>query len=178
MPKFRAWFRRPVIAVVLVGGAFWLVTLLPIADPLPTPLQGWRTVGSYFDRPPPWPGKPWTHAGQSVDGYVLTAAAGPSHCGWDSATLLTVGWPVGTRAINGDQSRQYWRDPKGIVPATIERGAWKMNPPLPQDAKDTGYRYGSLKLFLAPSDQDTYAYLVAPQGSERWPRSEPQAACS
>jgi hypothetical protein len=53
-----------------------------------------------------------------------------------------------------------------------------MNPPLPQDAKDTGYRYGSLKLFLAPSDQDTYAYLVAPQGSERWPRSEPQAACS
>jgi hypothetical protein len=46
--------------VVVVGVGLWVATLLPIADPLPAQLQGWRTVGSYFDRPPAYPGKPST----------------------------------------------------------------------------------------------------------------------
>src|SRR5476649_240258 len=78
-----------VVASVLVAGVgFWLITLLPVADPLPPQLQGWRTVGSYFDRPPAYPGKPWTKVGRSVDSAELDASAGPSHCGWDSVTML------------------------------------------------------------------------------------------
>jgi hypothetical protein len=56
-------------------------------------------------------------------------------------------------------------------------GTWARNPTIPADAKDTGYRYGALKLYLAPSDEDSYLYLVAPADSERWPRSDPQTFC-
>jgi hypothetical protein len=49
---------------------------------------------------------------------------------------------------------------------------------LPVDASDTGYRYGALKLYLALSDENSYAYLVSPTDSERWPRSDPMTLCS
>jgi len=165
-------------AVVVLLAGLWLVTLLPVAHPLPPPFQRWQTVGSYFDRPPAWPGKPWSYAGHSVDSEVLTAAAGPSHCSWDSATFLTIGWPLGTRAHSSSQSRQYLRDPAGVVESAPLRGSWMKNPPIPRDAKDTGYTYGALELVLAQSDQDAYIYVISPRDSERWPRSDPQTACS
>jgi hypothetical protein len=168
-----------VVAVLLLAAGLWIVTLLPIADPLPPQLQGWRTVGSYFDHPPPWPGKPWTTKnGFGVDTRVLEAAAGPSHCAWESLTFLNIGWPLGTSAITADQSRLYIRDPNGALGGQSLTGALVRNPALPADARDTGYRYGALKLYLAPSDEDVYAYLIAPVDSERWPRSQPQLACS
>jgi hypothetical protein len=177
--------RRPqtwVLALLGVGltagVGLWLVTLLPIADPLPQSLQGWRTVGSYFDRPPAWPGKPWTKDGRTVGWAELESSAGPAHCGWDSLTLMGVGWPLGTVSTTSAQERQYVRDPGGTLKTPNLLGTWARNPTLPADARDTGYRYGALKLYLAPSDQDTYAYLVAPADSERWPRSEPQTLCS
>jgi hypothetical protein len=178
----RPWLRSRITwvaaAVLLAGVGLWVVTPLPIADPLPPQLQGWRTVGSYFDRPPAWPGKSWTQAGRAVDAAVLEASAGPSHCGWDSATFLNIGWPLGTRSTSAAQDRLYIRDPSRTLPTTYLLGSWARNPILPADASDTGYRYGALKLYLAPSDQDSYAYLVAPRDSERWPRSEPQTLCS
>lgn len=48
---------------------------------------------------------------------------------------------------------------------------------MPSDTVDTGYRYGAIKLYFAPSDQDRFAYLIAPDDSERWPRSDPQIEC-
>jgi hypothetical protein len=165
-------------AIVIASAGLWLVTLLPIADPLPQQLQGWRTVGSYFDRPPAWPGKPWIKEGHTIATAELEASSGPSHCGWDSATLMNIGWPLGTSSITAAQDRQYIRDPGRTMPANGLLGAWLRNPILPADAHDTGYRYGALKLYLAPSDQNIYAYLVAPADSERWPRSDPQTLCS
>jgi hypothetical protein len=164
--------------VLVAGVGLWVVTLLPIADPLPQPLQGWRTVGSYFDRPPAWPGKPWTKDGRAVDAAELEASAGPSHCGWESATFLNIGWPLGTRSTSAAQDRLYIRDPSRTLQTPYLRGSWAKNPALPADARDTGYRYGALKLYLALSDQDSYAYLVAPGDRERWPRSEPQTLCA
>jgi hypothetical protein len=108
----------------------------------------------------------------------LTAAAGPSHCGWDSTTFLEIGWPPGTQATNSSQQRQYVRDPRGIINTTHKLGNWSKNPVLPRDAFDTGYRYGALRLYFAPSDEESYAYLVAPRDSERWPRSDPPTLCS
>jgi hypothetical protein len=181
-PVNRPWLRSRITwvagVVVVAGVGLWVVTLLPIADPLPQQLQGWRTVGSYFDRPPAWPGKPWTEDGRAVDAAELEASAGPSHCGWDSVTFLNIGWPVGTRSTSAAQDRLYIRDPGRTLQTPYLLGSWANNPTLPADARDTGYRYGALKLFLALSDQDSYAYLVAPSDSERWPRSEPQTLCA
>jgi hypothetical protein len=165
-------------ALLVVGGGLWLVTYLPIADLLPAELQGWRTVGSYFDRPPPYPGNLWTKDGRFVDSAELDASAGPSHCGWDSVTMLNIGWPLGTRSTSADQDRQYVRDPGHILQTPNLVGTWARNPTLPDDASDTGYRYGALKLYLAASDQNSYAYLVSPTDSERWPRSDPMTLCS
>jgi hypothetical protein len=167
-----------VVVVVVVGVGLWVATLLPIADPLPAQLQGWRTVGSYFDRPPAYPGKPWTLGDRTVDSTTLEAIAGPSHCGWDSVTFLFVGWPIGTDAINASHGRQYIRDTRGTLQGPTQVGTWAKNPQIPPDARDTGYRYGAVKLYLAPSDQDVYAYLIAPADSERWPRSDPMLLCS
>ena len=172
----RAGLRFIGVALV-VGVGLWVATLLPIADPLPSQLQGWRTVGSYFDRPPAYPGKPWTIGDRNVNSTVLEAIAGPSHCGWDSATLLFMGWPLGTDATNGSQNRQYVRDTHGALQGPL-LGTWAKNPKMPSDARDTGYRYGALKLYLDPSDKDAYAYLIAPADSERWPRSDPVLLCS
>jgi len=159
-------------ALLLAVAGVWVLTLLPIADPLPPSLQSWRTVGSYFDNPPAWPGKPWTTKdGFGVDRQVLEAAAGPSHCGLDSLTFLNIGWPLGTSSTTADQNRLYIRDPNGKVSIPGLIGTWARNPSLPADARDTGYRYGALKLYLSPSDEDTYAYLIAPADSERCPRA-------
>jgi hypothetical protein len=169
------WFAA---AALIVVAGLWVVTLSPIADVLPLQLQGWRTVGSYFDKPPAFPGKRWTKDGRSVPSAELVASAGPAHCGWDSITMMYIGWPLGTRSTSAAQSRQYIRDPGRTVQEQGLTGSWARNPHVPADATDTGYRYGALKLYLAPSDQDTYAYLVAPADSERWPRSEPMTLCS
>jgi hypothetical protein len=152
---------------LLVAIGFWVVALLPIAEPLPPQLQGWRTVGSYFDRPPAWPGKPWIKDGRTVAWAELAASAGPSHCGWDSLTFLNLGWPLGTRSTTAAQDRQYIRDPNRTLRSPYLLGTWARKPTLPADASDTGYRYGALKLYLAPSDEESYAYLVAPADSER-----------
>jgi hypothetical protein len=176
--RFRLSITWIVGAALLGGAGLWLLTLLPIADPLPQQLQGWRTVGSYFDRPPAYPGKPWTKDGRSVDSAELDAGAGPSHCGWDSVTMLNVGWPLGTRSSSADQDRQYVRDPSRTLRTSSLMGTWTRNPTLPADASDTGYRYGALKLYLAASDENSYAYLLAPADSERWPRSDPLTLCS
>jgi hypothetical protein len=42
----------------------------------------------------------------------------------------------------------------------------------------SGYRYGALRLYLAASDENSYAYLVSPNDSERWPRSDPMTLCA
>lgn len=174
----RLWLVGLIAVCAAAASALWAVTLLPIADPLPSQLQGWRTVGSYFDRPPPWPGKPWTIDGRTVPPAELAASAGPSHCGWDAVTFLSVGWPPGTISTSASQDRQYIRDPAGRIHQGRLLGSWEHNPKIPADARDSGYRYGALDLYLAPSDEDIYAYLVAPSDSERWPRSDPLTLCS
>jgi hypothetical protein len=176
--KLRTPIAWTVGILLLLGVGWWSLTLLPVADPLPPALQGWRTVGSYFDHPPVWPGKPWTKAGRSIASEELEASAGPTHCSWDSATFLNVGWPLGTLAVDAGQGRQFIRDPRRTILGATLVGTWQHNPVLPPDATDTGYRYGSIKLYFAYTDHDYYAYLVAPADSERWPRSDPETLCA
>jgi hypothetical protein len=173
----RTAVRVGVIAAVVVAG--WLLTsLLPIADPVPPPLRGWRTVGSYFEHAPDWPGKPWVRNGRNVGWQELVTVAGPAHCDWSAAAFLTVGWPLGTQAETAARARQYIRDPAHRLPGTTLLGTWMLNPTLPRDAGDSGYSYGAVRLFTAASDAGSYVYLVAPADSERWPRSDPMTTCA
>jgi hypothetical protein len=92
--------------------------------------------------------------------------------------MLNIGWPLGTNSTSADQDRQFVRDPGHTLQTSNLVGTWARNSTLPADASDTGYRYGALKLYLAVSDENSYAYLVSPTDSERWPRSDPMTLCS
>jgi hypothetical protein len=48
---------------------------------------------------------------------------------------------------------------------------------LPATAKATGYKLGSIEVYLSPADKDEAVYLVAPSGTERWPRADPMFGC-
>ena len=171
MPRWRWQLAAVFVAVVLlavVGRALFLA-----AHPAHT------TVASYFDNPPAWPGQPWSRNGVEVSNEVLESSAGPEHCGWQSATLMFMGWPPGIDATSSAQARQYIRDTRGaLLDDRFLQGSFEHNPQLPSDATDTGFRYdGTVKLYLAPSDSARYVYLIAPADSERWPRSDPMTLC-
>lgn len=134
------------------------------------------TVASAFDHPPSYPGYHWSRAGQTIDEFELVTIAGPDHCGWDSATFLFIGWPPGTRAETGSAARQFVRDPRGVFGARFRDGL-RRNVALPADAQDTGFRYWSLAIYVAPSDPDGI-YVVSPRDAERWPRSDPPTLCA
>ena len=160
-----------ILCVVSLARGSWLDRLL-------VQMQQWRTVGSYFDSPPPWPGYAWERNGATVGWQQLETAAGPAHCQMQSMTMIHMGWPPGTRAETSASLRQYIRNPSGPFPLVDLQGTWQRNPPKPPDLADSGFRYGVLKLYLAPSDQDRYVYLIAPADSERWPRSDPMTLCA
>src|SRR5438034_8894680 len=67
----------------------WAVLALLLAGCTPS-------LGAVFDATPAYPGYTWTRDGRSVKPEELGTIAGPGHCGWESATFLTIGWPVGT----------------------------------------------------------------------------------
>ena len=130
-----------------------------------------------FDNPPGYPGYQWTRNGHTVPTAELGASAGPNHCDWQSATILTIGWPLGTSAQNAGHARTYIRDPKGVMGGTYKQRLLK-GAQLPATARSTGYKLGSIELYLSPADQDEAVYLVAPSGTERWPRADPFYACA
>ena len=134
------------------------------------------SVSAAFDSPPSYPGYQWKRHGQPVSAGELGASAGPKHCEWQSATILTIGWPLGTDSNNIAQARVYIRDPRGVMGKTYQQ-MLATHARLPADARPTGYRLGSIELYLSPSDRDRAAYLVAPSGAERWPRADPFMGC-
>jgi hypothetical protein len=134
------------------------------------------SVAVAFDSPPAYPGYQWTRNGQAVPTAELGASAGPNHCDWQSATILTISWPLGTVAQTSAHSRSYIRDPNGVIGGTYKQRLVK-DAPLPATAKPTGYKLGSIEVYLSPADQDEAVYVVAPSGTERWPRADPMFGC-
>jgi hypothetical protein len=132
-------------------------------------------VAVFFESPLPYPGHPWKHDGTVVPASEIAAAAGPAHCGWESATFLTFGWPLGTRPQTAAASRQFIRDPNHVVPRSLPLD---LHATLPADARPTSYTFGDgVALFLSPADQDQFVYIVG-STVERWPRSDPMTLCS
>ena len=158
-----------VAALILIG---WRSDALGIRTASP-----WASVALAFDSPPAYPGYEWTRDGKTVPREEIAAIAGPEHCGWQSATLLSIGWPPGTFASTAALARRYVRDPQGAINSSL-RQRLAVNIDLPRDARPTGYRLGSIEIYLSPSDQDEAIYVVGPGGSERWPRSDPMTLCA
>ena len=159
-----------------------LVGCAPTTGPAPTP--GMATpapndLGAYFDRPPDFPGYQWTYNGGAVDTtHDMNTIAGPAHCGWESATMMHLPWPLGINPTSGAGLRQYVRDPKGVIPPRNLHGRLGLHATLPRDAFPTGYEYGPLKVYLSSSEQDEAVYVVGPGAVERWLRSDPMTLCA
>jgi len=83
---------------------------------------------------------------------------------------------VGTVSRTIADARQYIRDPRGAVKTSL-RDRLDLRATLPADARPTGYRHGSIELYLSPSNQNDGIYVVGPGGAERWPRDDPPSGC-
>lgn len=135
-------------------------------------------LGAFFDSAPEYPGYQWTrHGRHAVRGFELTTAAGPGHCELQSATFLTIGWPLGTVSRTSAEARQFIRDPRGVVRPGNLQHELDLHATLPSDARPSGYRYADLEIYFSPSDQDSAVYVVGQAGAERWPRSDPMTLC-
>ncbi|MDP9321611.1 MAG: hypothetical protein M3P16_11010 [Chloroflexota bacterium] len=143
----------------------WPLNILDVRARAP-----FASVASAFDAPPGHPGYGWSRDGHGpVDSAELATFGGPDHCHWQSATMMFIGWPIGTNATTFAQARYYLRDPQGVIGVDF-RDRLVRNATLPTDAAPTGYRLGPIQIFLSPGDQDEAIYVVSPSGAERWPR--------
>jgi signal peptidase I len=128
--------------------------------------------------PTPYSGEPWHRTDSTTPTNSIHTYAGPSHCGLQSGTFLNVGWPIG-HSPGSSSDRVYVRDPEGKLARDGHLlGDLDLHATLPSDARDTGFRAASIRLYLSPKDQDRYAYLVGVDRVERWPRSDPPVGCA
>jgi hypothetical protein len=162
-------------ALPIVAGIVLVAGCTPAAPPKSSPAPSAPSaspVAAYFD--PPSPGGAWVKAGRRVGSRELTTYAGASHCDLQTVTFLALNWPIGTTGGDYGESRQYVRDPEGVLGERVDGRAGAATPPA--DALDTGYRLGDLQLWLAGSDP-AGVYLRTPTETERWPRADPPVLC-
>lgn len=108
----------------------------------------------------------WTH---EITGEIISDIAGPDHCGWESARMLHV-------EIAGAPVRQYLRDPHGVFAGVDLLDTYTEGVELPDGASFSGYRTDDgLELWFTA--QDRAAYVVTPEGVERWPRARELIGC-
>ena len=110
----------------------------------------------------------WTH---ETTGLILTDMPGPGHCGWESARMLYV------PEADGSLGKQYVRDPLGVFAGVRMLDTYAEDVDLPDDASFSGYGTpeGDELWF---TDEDRAAYVVTPDGVERWPRAEEPIGCA
>ncbi len=159
------------LAIMLVA-SIWPLNIFDVRARSPL-----ASVASAFGPAPGYPGYRWSRDGHEVSEFELNTIAGPSHCRWEAATMLFIGWPPGTVATTSTSARMYVRDPQGVYGPPY-RDRLGLHATVPPDARPTGYRLGAIELYLSPTDQDDAIYVVAPSGAERWPRVEPMRLCA
>ena len=116
----------------------------------------------------PYPGVQWYYPdGEPVpdESDTINAISGPEHCDWDSGVILHF------RLQPRDETRQYFRDPRGVFPQDALLDSFDDDVTLPESTNDTGYRTDFMELWLDPDD-GLVAYLVFDDHTERWPRGE------
>ncbi len=173
------WVAVPAAAIAASGCANQVPTSTPHQtsnSPLAKCDANVRPAG-IFDHPPACPGYAWCFSGHGVRGQVVTSAAGPAHCGWETATLLTVGWPPGTYSETAAHARQYVRDPLRVTNTPFLQESLALQVPLPVDAAPTGLRFRGVEIYVRPADGGRAVYVVGGGVTERWPRSDPMTLC-
>ena len=104
-------------------------------------------------------------------GMILIDIVGSQRCGWQSARMLHVNHP------DGSFWKQYLRDPQGVFGDARLLETYAEGVEVPQDASDSGYRSPEgYELWFTESD--IAAYVVTPDGIERWPRAVDGVGCT
>lgn len=115
----------------------------------------------------------WTRNGVDVNSSEVAVYPGCDTS--NGVQLLRLGWPVGTRTSDPRHTRWFVRDPAGKVSGSLGLPALQQSAHVPSDALDTGYRRGSVKLYLSPTGQ--FAYLADSATAERWPYAASPPLC-
>ncbi len=156
------------------SGTFVWFRHIPVAIEPPSGVEPGSYIGTWYDVD----GNP-TYSREGRGWYLeLHVIEGPEHCGWQSAALLRLAWPLGSASTGGEMAtRLYVRDPDGVLP-TAGSAPLDLAATLPEDAAYVGYHRGPWELWVSPSEVDDAVYLVAGEGAviERWPRS-PEVGC-
>jgi len=174
----------PQRATILIGtrdgdsGVLWFHHIPVTLDPGPGVEPG-SFVGTWFDEQ----GNPTYFKDERGWHLELHVINGAEHCGWQSASFLTLAWPIGSDFQGGedgeDAARSYVRDPEGVLAGDFGVPPPELAASLPGGASYSGYHRGDWQLWVSPSDIDEAVYLVAANGSvERWPRSGQLIACA
>ena len=94
--------------------------------------------------------------------------SGPEHCNLQSATFINL-------EIDG-RSERFVYDPEDVVPPNgsdhPEGRPPPIEAPLPADAEPTGFRHGDRQIWLSASEGRDAIYIVSPEVTQRWPRTE------
>ncbi len=121
----------------------------------------------------------WTVDGEHVPAEIIISLTGSEHCGWESATLLHIGSPLGSVNESGRDVNQYLRDPEGVFTRLTDRlrSTYEPNADLPSDAEFSGYVRDGVELWVSQSQIDKAIYMVDGARVERWPKAEPIILC-
>jgi hypothetical protein len=133
-------------------------------------------VGTWYNEQ----GSPTYFKDESGWHLTLHVINGAEHCGWQSASFLTLAWPLGTDYQGGDDvTRFYVRDPEDVFQGEFDMPPPDLDATLPEGAVDSGFHRGPWHLWLVESEGDEAVYLVSDDGPvERWPRGETTFACA
>jgi hypothetical protein len=157
---------RTKIAVVLKDGirdyrdeVGWGVVAWADCDPaeLPAEVTDAVNVGIWEDA-----------SGQRVSVKRIHSFQGAEHCDWTGITFLLIGPDERT-------ADWYVRDTSGEL-ADFLHGEFGDDATLPSDATATGWRRDGRELWLAHDKRA--AYLVGPEGTERWPAAKEPIMCA
>ena len=120
----------------------------------------------------------WTDADGCRVRFDVLVTSTPSpdfHCApWPPS--LSMGTPLGARVTSGN-FRSYVRDPEGWLGRPELQAGFAADVEPPDGAVDTGYRQGSVELWMDPAD-DAFVYLVGEQATERWPKVAEGFGCA
>jgi hypothetical protein len=109
--------------------------------------------------------------GDAVSTSEVMTLRGPEHCGWENVTFIEVN-------RSSTRLEQFVLDPTGELDQLL-RTTYDAHVPLPDDARDTGWRRGGLALWLQRGGQAAYLVNLAdPTDVQRWPRAEHTIGCA
>lgn len=103
-------------------------------------------------------------AGSRVPTSLIHTRPAATHC-WPGALLLRL----------KDAGLDFVRDPEGAYGEDLKSMSYEANVALPASAVDTGYTHDDWHLWLA--EDKRAAFVVKPDGVERWPAITGDAGC-